>query len=336
MVVGENGILNRVTDASKKTNEEKDKEQRQLAMAEAAMNFENKEYTDKNGEKVTIPAGFAVSEIEGENTIKDGLVIIDSNGNEFVWIPVKDFENKFKRVSGYTTDGKLQNLESSEIDGEGNNSQYESELTKKEAKEMYASVKKNEGFYIGRYEAGKDENGNLVIQKNMTVYNNVPWSKIYKEDTGGAVELSRNLYKNSNIGVKSTLCYGVQWDATLNFIDNNYINSSCSLDSFCVNAKGKGWDSTNYFNGNPNHLTGIDLDGGKNCEKNIYDLAGNVSEFIMEFIKIKPYDNGTKDLGRVRRGTGFDYDKCFSSDRSDASFTGYYDFIGFRVALYLK
>ena len=35
---------------------------------------------------VTIPAGFAVSQVEGKNSIEDGLVIIDKNGNEFVWV----------------------------------------------------------------------------------------------------------------------------------------------------------------------------------------------------------------------------------------------------------
>ena len=91
MVVGENGILNRATDASRKTNEAKDEEQRQFTMAEAAMNFENTTYVDPNTkEEITIPAGFAVSQVEGENTVDDGLVIIDANGNEFVWIPVND------------------------------------------------------------------------------------------------------------------------------------------------------------------------------------------------------------------------------------------------------
>ena len=61
MVVGENGILNRAQDASKKTNEAKEEELRQMAIAEAAMNFENTDYEDENGEKITIPAGFAVS-----------------------------------------------------------------------------------------------------------------------------------------------------------------------------------------------------------------------------------------------------------------------------------
>ena len=52
---------------------------RRLTMLEAVSNIENKEYTDANGDTATIPAGFAVSQIEGENTVENGLVIIDAN-----------------------------------------------------------------------------------------------------------------------------------------------------------------------------------------------------------------------------------------------------------------
>ena len=45
-------------------------------------------YTDSAGEKAIIPSGFTVSTTNGENTISDGLVICDDDGNEFVWIPV--------------------------------------------------------------------------------------------------------------------------------------------------------------------------------------------------------------------------------------------------------
>ena len=50
--MGENGVLNRATDASKKTNDAKEEEQRQMSIAEAAMNFENTEFIDKNGERI--------------------------------------------------------------------------------------------------------------------------------------------------------------------------------------------------------------------------------------------------------------------------------------------
>ena len=47
-------------------------------------------YTDSNGDKAMIPAGFKVGSTSLVNTIKNGLVIEDSDENQFVWIPVEN------------------------------------------------------------------------------------------------------------------------------------------------------------------------------------------------------------------------------------------------------
>ena len=83
-LTGDNGILNQAQRAKEETKIATDEEQRKLAMAEAATNLENTTY-----QEITIPAGFAPTRIEGESKVEDGLVIIDSEGNEFVWIPVE-------------------------------------------------------------------------------------------------------------------------------------------------------------------------------------------------------------------------------------------------------
>ena len=90
-LTGDNGILTQATKAKEETQQAKEDELRRLTALEAATNLENKTIIDKSTGKdvpVTIPAGFAISQVEGENTVKDGLVVIDSNENEFVWIPV--------------------------------------------------------------------------------------------------------------------------------------------------------------------------------------------------------------------------------------------------------
>ena len=79
-LTGENGILTRANDARIETEEAEESELRKLTQAEASTHLENYEYIDNSTEEekiVTIPAGFAVSQVEGENTIKNGLVIID-------------------------------------------------------------------------------------------------------------------------------------------------------------------------------------------------------------------------------------------------------------------
>ena len=90
-LTGDNGILTRAQGAKNKTEQATEEELRRLTAIEAASNFENKTITDTsmgNNIEVTIPAGFAVSQVDGENSIEKGLVIIDSDGNEYVWIPV--------------------------------------------------------------------------------------------------------------------------------------------------------------------------------------------------------------------------------------------------------
>ena len=58
---------------------------------------ESAEYKDVNGETVNIPKDFAVSTRKGENVISNGLVIVDKNLNEFVYIPNgKFFVSRFE------------------------------------------------------------------------------------------------------------------------------------------------------------------------------------------------------------------------------------------------
>lgn len=76
-----------------------------------------------------IPEGFTHKE---ETTVEDGFVIVDKNGNEYVWIPVES--------------GKLPALTGTEA------SEYKDE----EAGVFNNSVSKNYGFYVARYEAGID------------------------------------------------------------------------------------------------------------------------------------------------------------------------------------
>ncbi len=88
MLVGENGIITQAQRAAQETEQAQVEEQKQLAMLDAATHLSDYKYTDVSGTEVNIPAKFAVSQIEGENTLANGLVIIDINGNEYVWIEV--------------------------------------------------------------------------------------------------------------------------------------------------------------------------------------------------------------------------------------------------------
>ena len=218
---------------------------------------------------------------------------------------------------------------------------------------MYSSVNKYGGFYIARYEAGingttestednavdkQTQDGSVkpVSKQGVGVWNCITWGGtetdrspndgLPGDDTkDGAVKVARSMYnnvytgnKNTETNVKSTLCYGVQWDAVMNFIDNKYVNGAA--EGYVKNSENQG-----------NYARIIARTGDKEtyAVKNIYDMAGNVYEWTMEAY-------GTDN--RVIRGGNYGY----SGDVRPASSRDYYGpdysndgFIGFRVTLYL-
>ena len=281
----------------------------------------------------TIPTGFVVSQIEGENRISEGLVVYEipagitvdwtatSEGNaaildvqekynQYVWVPVYE---EFQRVSWNGEDLENKYTEPYE-DG------YETEIA--EYNKMKASVEKNGGFYIARYEAGKEDNSTVVSKKAADVWNNIVWGvDMTTIGENGAVYLSRNLYQENDNNFVSTLCYGVQWDAVMNFM-KDVTNPNVAGDKKYIE------DST----GMGVYRTGAPTLTGSNelyKVKNIYDMAGNVYECTME---------ADSTNSRVVRGG------CCANNGSDIPvslrsngfpFTAF-DVVGFRVALYLK
>ena len=299
-------------------------------------------YVDSKGKQAIIPEGFTVSSVSTEKTIEDGLVIIDEKGNEFVWVPVAVPDGKtFEEVFIRTTASDSNYTEPYSTTG------YTEEVV--EYNKMKASVEKNGGFYIGRYEAGttierkvnvSNKTSEVVVQKNKPVYNYVAWGASMTDVTGdvtydsmnhgkGAVELSRDMYKSSN-SVVSTLCYGVQWDAVMNFM-KDVPNPNVPGKKYIEDSTGMGWYSDNYSEGNPSKITGVDVDeNASNMVKNIYDMAGNVFEWTMEV-------NYTDC--RVSRGGHFAFDGAYlpASYRSvDDPVESIGVVVGFRPALYIK
>ena len=166
--------------------------------------------------------------MEGENTIADGLVIIDKNGNEWVWIEVPK-----SITESATTDEEIKNAlinYVSEYRTNYSDTWYEGcGLEEQEYYETYSkmlqSIKSNGGFYIGRYEVGIENNYRNygsdyytehpitevpVIKANAYPYNYVTCSQ--------AQILSKQL---SIGGKRSSLMFGIQWDLTCKFLETN-------------------------------------------------------------------------------------------------------------------
>ena len=196
---------------------------------------------------------------------------------------------------------------------------------------MKESVEKNQGFYVARYEASEgtgESTGKVQSKAGAMPWVDIPWGTSMTEvGNSGAVYRAQNMYNDSEHAVTSTLIYGVQWDAIMNFIDSNYSNGDGTCNSFVSNSTGQG----NYSEGEntnswKNNLTSCGSSDDYRV-KNIYDLAGNVFEWTME---------ARSSAFRVSRGGCFDYSG--SGHPASCRFgypVGSYDRIGFRVALYL-
>ena len=250
-LTGENGILTRANDAKTETEQAEEDELRKLTQVEAATYLKEHEYTDVSGEKVTIPAQCAVSQVEGENTLEDGLVIIDKNGNEWVWIevPKSIYENEEYYTNGatnptssedYTNIEKIMQNYASKYRKSGYTDEWYSEAQhgfvspeeyNSHKNAMLKSVYENGGFYIGRYEVGIREDINRyyetdyytehpieetpVIQQDKYVYNWVRCSQ--------AQELSESLAVG---GKTSSLMFGIQWDLVLAYLEANEVSEN--------------------------------------------------------------------------------------------------------------
>ena len=110
MLTGQNGILTQAQKAKETTEESAENEKRQLSQVEANTHLEAYNYTDAEGNTAKIPAGFAVSNVEGENLVSKGLVIIGSNGNEYVWIPCTKDSYKREETAKKVSDA-VENIE---------------------------------------------------------------------------------------------------------------------------------------------------------------------------------------------------------------------------------
>ena len=286
---------------------------------------------DEDIEDIPIPKGFVASQATGENTKAGGLVIYEgteevtdenvetarTTRNQFVWVPVP--EGTFVREDGYSS-GTQQTYVSSKKATEplNYNGTTASQSEEDEYNAMYASVEKYGGFYIGRYEASDNGSGVAQSKKNQAPWVNIEWGNSMTDLNGGAVEKARAVYPDSTSKQEgeavSTLIYGVQWDATVRWLEENYPGI----------AKG----STDH--GNYNTDSEINT-GSNNAYKlnNIYDLAGNVYEWTME---------ASNSYTRVSRGGAY-FDpgsRLPVSNRSHKTPASSGRYFGFRFVLCIK
>ena len=232
-------------------------EDSKVRAGETVAKTEKDNYTDADGRKATIPQGFKVSTKSSEQYIKDGLVIQDSDGNEFVWVPCyyEDTENTkpegtaedVQKYESHTYTGKDDTAGSTvEIGGTWRTYYYTSfkdwldtATQKLEDSEIVPdadaygnkSVRDYGGFYIARYEAGlpeekqpttsQTEYDSTSTSKNTTEYGK-PISKANKFSWNfisqkTALKVAEKMYEGSS-SVDSKLVDGTAWDTITNWI----------------------------------------------------------------------------------------------------------------------
>ena len=217
---------------------------------------------------------------EKTNT-ENGLVIEDTEGNEYVWVVVPkslynntDYNSNNAKKPSSSTDYAnieycLQQYTATYRKGTRYSDTHKADtenvgwLTSDEYTElknsMLKSVYENGGFYVGRYEAGIDTTtgtNRTSIESQVDGKYPVPTTApVTKADAYPYTYVTRtqaqNLASNVNSGTKtSSLMFGVQWDLVLAFMHNkgNIEDSTLTSNSTTIG---------NYYNST------FDLDRGK-------------------------------------------------------------------------
>ena len=243
----------------------------------------NTELHDKNGAKIIVPAGFKVVNTD-DLTVEKGIVVEDSKRNQYVWIPCTTEDSKsqlqFKRTEWDVEDDDGTKASKDELTLTCPENYSDNGLTYAVVNEIVAqvkaekdSVRRNGGYYIGRYEVG-DENGTAVIKADQTPMASIIWSTAYSKAKG----------IGGGPGATTYLCSSYAWDTAINFIQNNGFPNYAKAreDSYNENWSDKNVkDSTGKIIKTANNSSRLET--GKTTPKcNIYDMGGNVAEFTTE------------------------------------------------------
>ena len=310
-----------------------------------------------------LPTGF--TQVKG-TTLKNGLTIQDSTGNQYVWVEVPKAERVYKTAGLNITDftdeeytkieDDLHTYTNDYRDGTSYKDEYYSGvgLTSEEyyslKKMMLKSVYQNGGFYVGKYETGVMENPRYresssatvmptdtpVIKQNAYPYNNITCSQ--------AQTLASNMESGNHT---SSLMFGVQWDLVLKYLETkgtaqadlktdstnwgNYRNNLWEITNenskYCTNSE---WTSGAYGKKDSSERVLLSTGASETFSKQgIYDIAGNVWEWTLEY-------TASSSAPCAIRGGSYDSSgsKYPAANRFGNRTTNYGHNVGFRLSLY--
>ena len=351
LVLGENGIISKAREASTKTVQAQQNSEIEMNLLEQELANATKEPDPAEGVKIptgfyyvggTKTSGIVISDnVNDKDKYKNKAVVgTDLLGNQYVWIPCTTDSTSSKLQYARTEWGV-------EEDGDDNSRAIKDELTLTDASVTYsdadtanginadvskeivaqikaekASVAQYGGYYIGRYEVGRNSD-TAVVKYNQTPYASITWSTAYG--------LAKKIITNSE--VNSYLCSSYAWDTAVNFIQNNSTakNYATSIEGFNGN-----WNPQAVKDPSGNVIkpagTSQQLNTGLTTQFcNIFDMGGNEAEFTTEL------NPGTSETVVLRGGGYGDYGRGTpAGDRWDNASGGAYIGGGFRATLFLK
>jgi len=348
LVLGENGIISKAREASTKTVQAQQNSEIEMNLLEQELANATKEPDPAEGVKIptgfyyvggTKTSGIVISDnVNDKDKYKNKAVVgTDLLGNQYVWIPCTTDSTSSKLQYARTEWGV-------EVDGDDNSRAIKDELTLTDASVTYsnadtanginadvskeivaqikaekASVAQYGGYYIGRYEVGRNSD-TAVVKYNQTPYASITWSTAYG--------LAKKIITNSE--ATSYLCSSYAWDTAVNFIQNNSTakNYATSIEGFNGN-----WNPQAVKDPSGNVIkpagTSQQLNTGLTTQFcNIFDMGGNEAEFTTE---LNPGSSETV----VLRGGDY-YDSYPAGYRWDCNSGDAYIFYGFRATLFLK
>ena len=351
LVLGDNGIIVKAKEAAETTAAAQEKEamERNLLEKELENSLSTPAVEPTDGVKIptgfyyvggTKASGIVISDNKNDkNKYRNQKVVgTDLLGNQYVWIPC-------------TTDSSSSDLQYArtewgvEVDGDDNSRAIKDELTLTDASVTYsdadtanginadvskeivaqikaekASVAQYGGYYIGRYEVGRNSD-TAVVKYNQTPYASITWSTAYG--------LAKKIITNSE--ATSYLCSSYAWDTAVNFIQNNSTakNYATSIEGFNGN-----WNPQAVKDPSGNVIkpagTSQQLNTGLTTQFcNIFDMGGNEAEFTTE---LNPGSSQTV----VLRGGSYHNGHSPAGHRWDNDSGGAYSGGGFRATLFLK
>ena len=284
----------------------------------------NTPVSDDQGNTVVIPGGFHLDADSG-TSVEEGIVIEDSDGNQFVWIPTGTYNVTMAVDSDDTKDGKMTNNLSrrtftssgaTEVSGDTAINTYwygegnSNSVAYSQIGAFKDSVSRNDGFYIGRYEQGTEN----VVKAGVA-----PYTNITRDTAKSQIEA---MY-SGNSYVTSELISSYARDTALNFICQTN-SAGYTLATTTDRTYG------NFYQGSKQNTGAYEADN----YSNIHDLLGNCQEWTTEY---SSYRTSTGKYWRgVSTGGYYGYDGYSAASRCYTFESDSYDTISARAQLYVK